>query len=136
MFDLSDFCLTFSLLSPSIAFSAHILRMVWALHSYFRGRFVKVPSQKLLRPNQTVGLCLDYGRIWSDFVGFRRISSDFVGFCRIWSDLVGFCWIWSDLVGFCRILSDLVRLVGFGRSSFWEGDLIYFKFFQILFYFI
>ena len=32
----------------------------------------KVPSQKLLRPNPTVG----FGRIWSDLVRFGRIWSD------------------------------------------------------------
>ena len=73
---------------------------------------LKVPSQKLLRPNPTVG----FGRIQSDLVGFSRfrsnlvglgrIRSDTVGFGQIWSDLVGFGWIWSDLVGFGRIWSD------------------------------
>ena len=68
----------------------------------------KVPSQKLLRLNPTVGFC----RIWLDSVRFGRIWSDSVTFGRIWSDLVGFGRIWSDLVGFGRIWSDLV---GFGR---------------------
>ena len=36
----------------------------------------KVPSQRLLRPNPTVGLC----RIWSNLVGYGRIRSDLVWF--------------------------------------------------------
>ena len=76
-----------------------------------------------------------FGRIWSDSVRFGRIFifskfgqfgwtlSDLVGFGRIWSDPVvgsGVRIRWSDsVVGFGgRIRSDLV---GFGRSSPWEG---------------
>ena len=45
-------------------------------------QLIEVPSQKLLRPNPTVG----FGRIRSDLVGFGRIRSDSVGFGRIRSD--------------------------------------------------
>ena len=73
------------------------------------GDLGKVPSQKLRRPNPTVG----FGRIWSDLVGFGRIWSDLVGFGRIQSDLVGFGRNWSDSVGFGRNWSESV---GSGRT--------------------
>ena len=71
--------------------------------------YCKVPSQKLLRPSDYVGLC----RIWLDPVRFGRIRSDLGGFGNFW-ELVGFGQLWSDLVSFGRIWSALVE---FGQIS-------------------
>ena len=62
---------------------------------------LKVPSQKLLRPNLTVG----FRRIWSDF----ELWPDLVRLGRIWLEFVGICWILSDSVGFGQFRSDSVR---------------------------
>ena len=73
----------------------------------------KVPYQKLLRPNSTVGFC----RYWSDFVGFWflvnfvGISSDFVWFGRSspWEGTLSkiFEFIWKLTPHSCIWLSSL-----------------------------
>ena len=91
-------------------------------HSFWLG-LKEVPSQKLLRASDSAG----FGRIGSDLVRFSRIWLDY---CRSDSDSVGIGRIWSDSVRFGPILIsgkfgwNRSDLVGFGRSSFWEGTLV------------